>query len=490
VDKDAFLRLITSGHFILFLDGFDEIAYDARESVTGDLLDFITKGFGNWFIIASRQETALASFGQFKAFNIQPLTREEAFDLLRKYDESQEHAEALIKTLSNRSTYEKLKDLMENPLLVSLLFKAYSYKPKIPFKKHIFYRQVFDALFDMHDSTKSAFVRKKHCELDIDEFHLIMRDLGFNTAKLGKIEYEKDEIISHIKEVKDRNNTILFSPAAFLNDLTSTVPLFNKDGQQYKWAHKSVQDYFASQYIAVDAKQYQEKLLDRIYKSGRCAGFENLLDLFHDTDAKTFQNTIMRGFLEDFVTYYETAYNQEYPGVTGETVEKRKQFSFGLEPVLFLTDLNERKKKTVNIWVEDYLEYFIQEARKTGEPMQPITAVNFQFRANTILTLAARVKRPATLLSLLCQKEYSFIKKAQYEPASFEELEHLISGEPIPLDDDPASGLNKPGCFEAVTAMLGHFGCYLNYENARRTLDRLNREVKTARHSQHILDGL
>ena len=99
-----------------------------------------------------------------------------------------------------------LEDLMVNPMLVSLLYKAYSYHPKVPFKKQIFYRQVFDALFDMHDSTKGgAFVRKKHCNLDIDEFHLVMRDLGFTTAKLGKIEYEKDAISDIIKSIRERN---------------------------------------------------------------------------------------------------------------------------------------------------------------------------------------------------------------------------------------------------------------------------------------------
>lgn len=175
-EKSVLLNLLKSGKFLFFLDGFDEVAFEDRSKVTEDIQNFVNKAFNNLFVLASRHESALGSFGEFKEFTIKPLSKQEAYSLLRKYDSTLEYAEPLITELE-ASKFDQLKELMTNPMLVSLLFKAYSYKPSIPFKKQIFYRQVYDALFDMHDSTKlGAFVRKKHCNLDIDEFHTIMRD--------------------------------------------------------------------------------------------------------------------------------------------------------------------------------------------------------------------------------------------------------------------------------------------------------------------------
>lgn len=56
-----------------------------------------------------------------------------------------------------------INEFLKNPLLVSLLFAAFDFKQTIPLKKHIFYRQVFDAYFDSHDLSKGdSYVHEKN----------------------------------------------------------------------------------------------------------------------------------------------------------------------------------------------------------------------------------------------------------------------------------------------------------------------------------------
>ncbi len=225
IDADFVLRLIRKGDFIFFLDGYDEIPNKDREAVTRDLQDFISKAGDNYFVLASRPESALAAFGDFQQFNIQPLEVEEAFELIKKYDADDTIAEELIKKIEGK-VLEDLREFLSNPLLVSLLYKAYSYKPTIPFKKHIFYRQVYDALFESHDLTKGgAFVREKYSGLDIEDFHRVMRAFGFTSVKSGKVEYDKDELLKLIRSLKNLCPGISFSPAKLLSDLIVTVPL-------------------------------------------------------------------------------------------------------------------------------------------------------------------------------------------------------------------------------------------------------------------------
>src|SRR5262249_41244255 len=158
----------------------------------------IAKSGKNHYIMTSRPESALASFSSFAGFQMQPLRITEAFELIRKYDDSGELAEQLISKIQGE-TLHNIREFLTNPFLVSLLYKSYDYKPTIPFKKHIFYRQVYDSLFESHDLSKDGgYIRPKHSKLDIEDFHRILRSLGFITVKLGKVEYEKDEILNLI----------------------------------------------------------------------------------------------------------------------------------------------------------------------------------------------------------------------------------------------------------------------------------------------------
>ena len=142
-DNSLLLELLNEGGFIILLDGYDEIPLSDREIVTTDIQSFITKASRNLFILTSRPESALKSFGDFQEFRIEPLKKKEAFELLRKYDKQGTVSTLLIKKLEE-TDMTNISEFLTNPLLVSLLFTAFQHKQTIPFKKHIFYRQVYE----------------------------------------------------------------------------------------------------------------------------------------------------------------------------------------------------------------------------------------------------------------------------------------------------------------------------------------------------------
>ena len=114
----------------------------------------------------------------------------------------------------------------------------------------------------------------------------------------------------------------------------TTVPLFNREGEHFKWAHKSVQDYFTSQFIALDAKGDEAALLSAIYEKGHARRFENILDLLHDTDNKSFRRVLLAKLLEDYIAHYDSSYHHRYPGVREDLIEERRQLTFGYEIAL------------------------------------------------------------------------------------------------------------------------------------------------------------
>lgn len=303
-DTELLLNFIQSGGFIFFFDGFDEISLDDKCDVTSNVQDFISKAGNNSFILTSRPEQSLASFGDFQKFTIKPLSKKEAYELLRKYDSQGTTSKQLIDELKT-GKYEVINDFLQNPLLVSLLFAAFDYKQIIPLKKHIFYRQVYDAYFDSHDLSKGDnYIHNKLSQLDIDDFNRVLRIIGYGCLRKKKNEFDKDELLKIIDDSKSYCKDLSFSSSDFLNDLLSAVPLFCQDGQYYRWVHKSMQEYFAAQFIYQDAKNNQDAILNALIKSDNIESYINLLDLYYDIDNYCFNKNIMLDVCEKFIAFY------------------------------------------------------------------------------------------------------------------------------------------------------------------------------------------
>ncbi|HCN59161.1 MAG TPA: hypothetical protein DIS82_13475 [Exiguobacterium sp.] len=301
VTEELLYDLINQGDFIFFFDGYDEIPLNDKSEVTTDIQDFISKAHNNIFLLSSRDQASLDSFKDFFKFQIKPLEKEEAFELIKKYDGYGDLSDNLINTINQDNNYEDLKEFLTNPLMVSLLYKGFNHKQVIPLKKNLFYRQVYDALFEDHDLTKGgAYVHEKLSGLDSDDFHLVLKYFAFNSLEEGTIEYSKDKILQ-LLTISKKQTKIDFQIKKFLEDLLSSVPLFYKEGNLYRWKHKSLQEYFVAQFICFDSKEYQKAILTTLYNSKEFDRYINIFDLIYDSDFKSFRNYLITDFLNEAV---------------------------------------------------------------------------------------------------------------------------------------------------------------------------------------------
>lgn len=297
---------------IFFFDGYDEIPVQEKEEVSKGLANFISKaGTGNTFFMSSRNEGGLVDFADFQRYEIEPLGLEDAVALIAKYGGDDEVAQGLINELRN-SNNEMLKDFLGNPLLVSLLYRAYDYRQFIPQNKDAFYRQVYDALFLEHDLSKGAgYYREKICGLRCDDFHKMLRIIGFKSFfKAQKVSYGKDELLNLIDDCRKKSNLKEFGATAFLEDLLQAVPLFHQDGVAYKWAHKSFQEYFAACYICFDMGGQKEAFLEKMADSKQYEKYGNLFDFCYDLDESTMQRALFLKALIRLERKYEQLYER------------------------------------------------------------------------------------------------------------------------------------------------------------------------------------
>ena len=355
------VELLMSGGFIFFFDGCDEIPIIDRAFAIHEIENFISKANANTFVVTSRPDEVINCFGSFKRVYIRGLEKEESYQLLRNYDNNGPVSLSLIKTLKDKR-YKMITEFMENPLLVSLLFIAFDYKPIISINKHSFYRQVFDALFESHDLSKGDnYSHEKRSKLNSDDFEKILRRVGYECQKRQQVEFLKTDILNIIDKAKSSYMNFTFANSDFLKDLLTSVPLFCKDGIYYKWAHKSLQEYYAARFISVHAKNSQEKILQAIYNSSNIQRYINLLDLYYDMDPTGFSRCISIPLLKEFVSFYNRMNLTKYNVIPKNLVDVRLGYIFGhtmligdqrKDNYLFAEDFGEHFKEKYNIKVD------------------------------------------------------------------------------------------------------------------------------------------
>ena len=475
-DKGILETLLVDGEFIFFFDGYDEISSSNKAFVTRNIQDFVAKAPNNKYILTSRPEEELACFGEFQEFRIRELKKVESYDLLRKYDISGKTSRLLISKLET-GNYSMINEFLKNPLLVSLLFAAFDFKQTIPLKKHIFYRQVFDAYFDSHDLSKGdSDVHEKKSNLDLDDFDKVMRKIGYECLRKQKIEFEKDELLNIIDSAKSGFSNLKFASTSLLGDLLKAVPLFCQDGMYYKWVHKSLQEYFAAEFIYKDSKNNQDAILTALYKSKKIDLYINLLDLYFDIDPVGFQKNIVKPLLESYVEYYEKFYFHS-DVISSEAVNLRLTITYCNRVLVGFID-NKKDQTRENF---DYI--YDQAYRYLGSiPNSAIFLNNGSF-------LAFMPKNQDRIIRLLGNRVPSlFVKVDSKERCS----KHNIVFEKCYELEGMKDFSDNPVFFTELNQLLSshRLRCYLDINKVKAYLAEINAMLENSYTSEGLLGGL
>jgi hypothetical protein len=468
VSKSIILRIISQGNFIFFFDGYDEIKVSERKSVTKDVSDFISKANKNEFIITSRPENVEGIFGDFQTFHIKPLTNAEAYKLIEKIGDYNERSKALIKKLQE-SDLKNIKEFLKTPLLISLLYKKFEYRESIPFQKQEFYYEVFEALFKAHDLTKGTdyYIRPKESNLSFSEFFKVLRTLGFRSIQENELEYNKSVLLKLIEDIKSELPNIDYDCEALLNDLTMAVPLFQKEGLKYKWAHKSIQEYFASEFICVDTKEEQVNILLAIYRGERLLNLINVLDLCHDIDPKTFRNSILYDLCKNFIQYCNSTFIDLIKTETIPISEIRdRQFRMYIDDnYLIKSEEQFKNHKEAKL----YFAKKVSKIRMTNR----ISADNYYIgsikkRENVRRMLHFLRAKKSPLIKDIVVKDfmYSDEKNGSFNKSGVSLFNDELNDEIIFVDDNVDSPVNNSIYFKNVSTLLK--GSYLDYSECEK----------------------
>lgn len=458
---DSLMRsFFQSGGFIIFFDGFDEISLPERKVVTEDIKRFIEKAPDNYYIMTSRFEQALSGFGDFYSLGIRPLKKEEAFSLLKKYDSGGNTSQHLIEVLKSGMS-EKINSFLQNPLLVSLLFIGFDYKPEIPLKIHLFYNQVFEAYFNRHDLSKdSVYIHEKQSGLDMADFEKMLRAIGYICLKLNSLEYSRTDLLDIIEKARKLSCISLVSSEAMMHDLLHAVPLLCQDGINYKWVHRSMQEYFAADFINRDSGIKKSAILNALIQSSHIDSYMNLLELYGDLDSETFLRIIVLPVLDNFIGFIEKP-DDTSDAITKRLVRRRRELIYGRDLYLYVFSKKELRKNTDELFriLRDSLYY---------KPSN-----HFRSHINKTLSIGMMCvpKKEDLLATLICQK-FPEIRSGSIIMGR-EELTYLDESKLYPVSETLL--IDKRGEYERINNLLSYpFGPSLQYEEAMVLRKRVN----------------
>lgn len=294
ISSKHFELSLKKGHFMLFLDGLDEVDKNKKDILLKEINELTIKYTKTNILLTTRPDVKLSELDIFSTFKTTPLTLEKSIELIVKLPADEILKEKFIKDLK-KDLFDRHQSFLSNPLLLSIMMLTYGFSADIPNKSSIFYNQAFDALFQRHDSFKGAYKRKRETNLDIQEFSKIFSTFCILTYENRLFKFTKNEVIEYLEQAK-KITSIDFNSENFLTDLLQSVSLLIEDGVSIYFTHRSFQEFFAAKFIVESNKEIKLNLLKKYQKY---ANSDSIFELTREMDKDFFDFEVIQPFLSN-----------------------------------------------------------------------------------------------------------------------------------------------------------------------------------------------
>jgi hypothetical protein len=297
--RPVFYKLLELGKLIIVLDGFDEVSSVRQAEVTEMIRDLSIEGHKNLIFLTSRKQDILPDMIQAEFLKFLNLNEQQATSLVKKYDSISKYniADNLV------AQFNHVPDkFLENPLLVILLYKTFSFNGSIAERVGVFYDEIYDALYKGHDlSSKNGYMREKKCNLDFEQFRSLLRSFCFVMVVHKKEFISKFSVFLDLCDMASKNCVVKPKSAElFLNDLIVSVPFMVREGSEYRFIHKTIYEYFAAEHILNHEKK--EIILEKFFDSRLSNESGKILEFLYDMDEGLCHKVITKKFAENVIS--------------------------------------------------------------------------------------------------------------------------------------------------------------------------------------------
>lgn len=306
LDKEYFTYSLQTGCYVILFDGFDEVKNAISEKVTREIIDFSNKYADNYVIVSSRPLEEFIGWSNFVECSSLPLNKEEALSLISKLDYDEELKEKFYKQLKEE-LYEKYESFASNPLLLTIMLMTFEGRISIPDSRTDFYEQAFSTLFHRHDAMKKGkYKREITSGLGYEDFKKIFSYFCFRSFFKNQYEFNEKTAIENIARAKEKIYLCSdFNESNYLNDMVKAVCVLVHEGLNYRFSHRSFQEYFAAVYTTQLTDEEQKRFVTSWLKSNSSRITTDYLDILCELQPDRFVKNVLYDPLCDMYKEYK-----------------------------------------------------------------------------------------------------------------------------------------------------------------------------------------
>lgn len=304
LEKDYFLYSLESGCYLILFDGYDELKQEKTDKLTKEIQNLCSKYPDNYYIVSSRPTDEFIGWSDFIELKSLALSKEQALSLIDKLDYDADVKLNFYNELEY-SLYEKYKTFASNPLLLTIMLLTFENRASIPDKLNDFYEQAFAALFNVHDATKGAYKRDIKCGLGYEDFKLVFAYICFKSYFSIQYEFTETALIHYVELAKNKLKKA-FNCEYYKDDLVKSVCMLVREGLNYKFSHRSFQEYFAAWYTCKLTDDIQERLVAGWMKETTRFYTDNYIDMLFDLQTEKCNKIILLPGLKKLKHKYDS----------------------------------------------------------------------------------------------------------------------------------------------------------------------------------------
>ncbi|MFH1071640.1 MAG: NACHT domain-containing protein [Candidatus Glassbacteria bacterium] len=282
VDDVLFDALADSGKILLLLDAFDEVPDDLKTTVLTAIEDLVASKKKLRVIVTSRPYQNIQMSSHFTVVALDNLRGNEYSEVISKLASGQEWANNLNRHI--KTTARHIQDLLCTPLMVTLLVMSFKSYQKLPSKLSDFYDSLFETLLRRHDGTKPGFTRKRGCDLDDSEYRQVFEALCIHAKKTGKQSFNRQSIYKIAQDALKVTN-LQAKPSVYIDDIVKITCLLLRDGEEHRFIHKTVQEYYTASFIQKKPELWSRKFYNRMWKSSDYQAWGQELGFLSEIDS-------------------------------------------------------------------------------------------------------------------------------------------------------------------------------------------------------------
>ena len=298
-------RILAEGNFLFLFDGYDEIYSKSKSKITNEIDKFIDRYSKNRFIITSRPGANVESVPRFDSMYVKSLEKGEIETFINVQLAQTDYPEMAKKIIEaiKKGQSESYQAYLGNPLLLSMFILTFESHPVLPKLKSRFYWNVFDTLASRHDSVtkKGGYQHERRTNLQAEELESILKWFSYHSLFEGKFSFDRQYLSQKLQAIKTKLKYTC-NVDDLIDDLTISLAIMIIDGLEFKFPHRSMQEYFAATLIKdlprdIKPKIYEEKVGARYETLGEV---NNFWELCLELDKNDFMQFCILKKLESF----------------------------------------------------------------------------------------------------------------------------------------------------------------------------------------------